>query len=289
MAVEQNPAFKPFREVVDSTISEGRQLQVTLGLQQAESHFSGLVREISLAEMAARNERGVVYRMQNNYTLAEIDFTRALYLSRQMGDIDGELYALGGLIDLARTGNNDPQYKKGKNLPAALAWKNELCLSSIPENPPRLSRVSALIQCGLLEHELSEDSIALGTYNQAERECRKLIMQYPDDPNIKNRLMRIFTVRGQAYKALGMFDEASTDQQEALKHYTTLGDIRGMGNAKISLAQLAEMANNPEEAINWYARALMGSQKEAVDGGIDVIDKQINDMAIEGLKRLGSK
>lgn len=288
MAVEQNPAFKPFREVVDSTISKGRQLQVTFGLPQAETHFTDLLREVHLAEISILNERGLIYRMQNHYTQAREDFSDAFLLSRRIEDLDGELMALGGLIDLARTGDRDPQYEGGKNLAEAVYWKNKLCLSAIPENPPRLSRVAALIQCGLLEHALTEDTQALESYNQAERECRKLIMQYPDDPNIKNRLMRIFTVRGVVYMALDRFGEATVDQKEALIHYTELGDVRGQGNTTISLAQLAEKINDPAVARTWYQKALGISQREE-NGSIKVIDKDINDMAIKGLAKIASK
>lgn len=275
-------------QAINEAVSEGTQLQVAFGLERAENHFRNLLREIHLAEIATRNERGLVFRMQNNYTRAEDDFSEALTLARDIGDVDGEAMSLGGLIDLARTGDRDPDYKRGKDLTAAEAWKYEarLAMTEMPENPPRLSRIATLIQFGLLEHEMAQDPQALESYSLAERECRELIIQNPDDSKAINRLMRVLTVKGVVHMALGQLDEAYACQKESFAGSAAQGEIRGQGNAIISLAQLAEKTNQTEEATAWYQKAR--EIKWLEDGKIK-IDDAIQQMAIEGLERLASK
>lgn len=219
--------------------------------------------------------RGVAYRMLNQYTAAEADFHIALDHSISIDNIDGQLDSLGGLIDLARTGDRDPRYKRGKDLTTALLWRDEaaLVLTRVPK--PRLSEVNTLIQFGLLDMEFgyaaeTTDKAganqhyqeALATYSQAETDCQTLLEQNPDNPDLLNRQARVFTVKGVAHHKLEQTDLAIRYQKQAYEIYLSLGDIRGIGNAALSLGDIYTELSNKELALEAYMKAIIASQDE---------------------------
>lgn len=272
------------RQSIDAAITEGREQQAAFGLAAAETHFSNLLREIRIGEVSALNERGLVFRMQNNYTAAQRDFLEALKLSRKIEDQDGELGALGGLIDVARTGERDKNYKTGTNLALSAQWAEgaKRVLSTLPEEPPRISRVNARIQIGLLENDTEQYLQALKTYNLAEQELRQLLMIDPNNTYFQNRDMRIKTIRGVTQEALGQSDDAFAAQKEAWDHYTKLGDVRGQENAAVSLAQILKKDNNKvDEARKWLRIAL--------EIALRVGDRDVIDLATKELEELNSK
>lgn len=267
------------RQAFDASLAKGKELQVQAGWTASENHFTDLLAENLAQQIRIYCERGVAFRMQEDFLSADHDFLKALSLSRQTGNVDGELESYGGLIDSAR---------KSNRIPLARDYKQdaEMLVAKLPDKP-RLSLVNVFINIGLFYHDTKEEGQALKNYGAAEAVCRQLIMQDSDNIDFQNRLARIFTVRPESYKELGMHEEAYKEQITALELNTKLGEVRGLGNSRYSLGEIAEKIDKIDEAREWYKKALLASEK-IVDGRTEIIDPVINKMADDALGRLAS-
>lgn len=270
---------------INRAVLQGRELQIGGRWPLAVEHLSGVLRELRLGETAVLNERGLNNRMVGDYDAAEADFRQARTIARKTNDLDGEVTALVGLIDLARTGEWAKKYKRGKDLGQATVWRvrTENILRRMPEGW-NLTKINAFTQFGLLDHELGDDRQAIEMYSEAEKGCKDLLRRQPDDKNLQNRLMRILTNKGVAQTALGQFEEAITTQNEALEGYRNLEDLRGVVNCEVALARLYVQTGDPL-AVKWYEQAIKSSQREE-SGKVVVVDELMNKLAKEELASL---
>jgi len=279
---QQNPGFEQLHQSIEAVIIEGRQKQSAFGLEAAETHYTSLLRKIRICEVAALNEKGLVYRMQNRYSKAEAEFKTALSISDQNNDIDGKAVALASILDLKRTGQyGGPDYEQ--DLPLAKIYKIETqkVLDRMPAEPPRISRVVARIQIGLFEHDTKQYSKALEIYNLADKELRSLIMKDPNNTYFKNRESRIATIKGNTLEDLGQSEEAFAEQMKAWENCTELNDVRGQTNAARSMAQMLRDDNKTDEARKWFQIAL--------EMALRVGDRNVINLATQELKELDSK
>ncbi|GEM_PF-5346453 len=271
---------------ISDAISEGRDLQVKAGWDQAATYFTTLLGELHMGEVAVLNERGFAYRMLGDYDAAEADFIQARQIAQSTEDSEGELVAITGLIDLARTGEWAKKYVRGKDMAQAQVWRTEAekVLSTMPADAT-IGKVNAYIQFGLLEHELSNDKQAVQTYEKAEEEINLLLTGHPDDSSFRNRLTRILTLKGNAQHALGQYDDAIATENEALKVYNQLGDVRGIVNAALSLARIYRDKGDIKLAIDWYDKTMKASQRQEGDQVV-VIDPLMHEVAKKELTEL---
>lgn len=82
-------------------------------------------------------------------------------------------------------------------------------------------------------------------------------------------------------EGLGLLEEAAASQRESLENYERLGDLRGLGNARLSLGDVLTKLNNPQEARSCYQQAQGGAMKEG-----NIVDPEIYDPATERLLKL---
>jgi len=210
---------------LNAALAHGRKLQVTGGWAEAKEYLDGISGVIEAAQIGILNERGLVNRMRGDYTAADRDFLIARAIAHSRGDFEGEITAIGGQIDLARTGDRDPNYKRGKDLEFAQALKNEAInvLFRISDEW-NLAKVNTFIQLGLLDHELGDKEQALEEYALAEQGCRTLLKKKPRSAGLQNRLMRVLTIKGVTQTDLGQFEDAAASQKhsEAIQSFMML-------------------------------------------------------------------
>lgn len=276
---------------VDAAIAHSRQLQLGGKWPEATVHLTQLLSgELQPIEMTAvLNERAVTYRVPGNYTAAEADFNRARIMAVRTGDLEGEVTAVVGLLDLARTAEYAKGYQKGKDLQLAqvLRTNAEAVLQKMPEGWS-VGKINALTQFGLLDHELGKDKEAIGTYTEAEEGCKVLLSEQPNDTYLQNRLIRTLHLKALAQNALGQVDEAITSQTEVLEVYKKLGDVRGIANTSLALARAFRGINNLSAARVWYEKVVEASERKEGEKTI-VVDEIMYEEAKKELAELNSQ
>lgn len=274
------------RTPIDAAISRGRDLQVKAGWEEAVTYFTNLFGELRMGEVAVLNERGLANRMLGDYDAAESDFTQARQIAQSKDDLEGEVTAIVGLIDLARTGEWAKKYTRGKDMEQAQKWRQEaeVVLNKMPENWS-ISKVNALIQFGLLERELDNHDQAVQVYSQAQEGIMSLLGDKPEDVHLQNQMTRILTLKGNSLNALGQYEEAISIENEALEIYIKLGDVRGIVNASLSLARIYRDVGKMSLATEWYNKTMQATKKEEGDQTI-VIDPLMYGLAKDELEKI---
>lgn len=276
---------------IDAAVAAGRQLTVRGNWADAVVQLTPEVLETQRGLAELLNVRGLAHRMNpvpGNYTAAEADFTQARSLAQQAGDLGGELTAVSGLIDLARTGEwATGDYPRGKDLPQAQAWKSEAkdILSRTPEAWSN-EKVIAFAQFGLLERELGNHEQAVAAYNQAAVGSRELLTQNPEDTNIQNSLARSLHLEGLSRSELGQYGEAISAQVEARAIYQEQGDVRGLANTGIVIARVHLKTEDIAAAKGSYEQTIRDMQRVGADGEVVVLDPQMYKIATEELAAL---
>lgn len=269
--------------VVNAAIKEGEKLQVGARWVEAEVFLTGVLERMDIGTVNLLNRRGLNRRMQNHYSEAEHDYSRARELAHSTGNLEGELDALGNLVDLVRTGDNDPTYVKGVDLVQAQLWRDEAIgvMNRMPEGWSA-SRMNAFIQFGLLSRWLGQDEQAVKEYSQAEDGCKILLLTSPEDNYLLNRLARVLQNKGVALGSLGRYEEAIAIQEETLEVYKKLRDVRGKTNCALGLGRLHKTTGNIVKSAEWFNRMKEFSQTETGK----IIDEVQYKLAEEELAKL---
>lgn len=201
---------------------------------------------------SALNDRGVNLRMLSNYQGALVDFRQARQLAQASNDLDIELTALAGIIDLyrIRISSDSPQ-----NLEFAKKYQKTAEAIIKNQGKPTLGTANAYSNFGLLSRETGVPKEALAYYLQAEKIVRDLLRVDPNNKRYKNRFMRVLTIKGVAQSELGQFDEAIKTQNEVLKGCREIGERQGIMNAELSLAETYKAQGNLDEALRWCQKA----------------------------------
>ncbi len=244
--------------------------------------------EFGLLLVDALHQRGVSYRMRNEYEEAEADFGLALDLSTVFDDRERELTALGDLIDIYRTW--DRKHGGGqKRLGDARMVRDQgsVFIDTLPT--PSMAKVNFYINAALLSLDEGNNLQALNYIGDGESEVgmlvQKNVAQTTDgqisDPYLLNRLARVYNISGVIQCALGESEVAITYQKSAYFHYVVMGDVRGIGNTAIAIGDLLDEGGDKPRASDWYEVAL----NNAVIGE-KIIDQTIHDLAIGRLAQL---
>ncbi len=212
-------------------------------------------------QVTALTERGLALRMSQpngshdgTYQPAVADFENAREIANSIGDWQGEVTALVGLIDAYRTGNRDALF--GQDLIQAVRYQQETQQVLDEHKGPSLAHVNALINFALLKWEDQDPAsygLAAKYCQDAIGICQRLSRFKKTDPVIANRGARAFTVLAATYKFLSKPDLAQGADHRA---YKTLDDRRGMGNTALSLGRYHEDIGDIDQANLWYQAAL---------------------------------
>lgn len=271
--------------ILTEQFMKAQALQVAGKWQDSVDTYTKLEEEFG-ADARIFNGRGVAWRMLRNPAAAIADFTQARKLAQAE-----ELTAVVGLIDAYRTANRDPNFNpwsdvQPENLQARLLQEAqvymteaEAILEKMPE--PSLAKVNALTNFGLLHNDMGNLPQALDAYTQAEDIVRKLVAADPQNIDFQNRLARALTVKGITQEGSGLLEEAVASQEESLEIYKNLGDLRGLGNARLSLGDLFVKQGDIEAAKELYKQAKAGVEKDD-----EVIDPDIHHLTVERLAKL---
>lgn len=278
---------QPTAEQLKQQLAQADRLQVTGQWQEARQAYTDII-ESPLFEGGIRTDsllgRGVVNRMLCQYSDANRDFLEAGEGARYLDDPQRELIAIVGHIDLARTGDRDPNWL-GKSLGVARMYRG-VAEAIIKRMPPEWSRAKAeaYINFGLLDLECGNPQEALANYEKAEEGCRQLLILDPSNTRSLNRLARTLHVKGVVLDRLDRGDDANEAQLDSYAIYLEIGDRRGIGNVTRSIAGIHEKSGNIQIAAIWYQKALNAAVKDG-----NVIDKTVYDDATAALKRLAVK
>lgn len=276
---------------INAAVVAGRQLTVRGDWSGAVDKLTPNILETQGGLIDLLNVRGLAHRMNavpGNYTEAEADFAQARLLAQQTGDLGGELTAVAGLIDLARTGEwATGDYPRGKDLPQAQALKGEAedILSRMPEGWSN-EKVSVYVHFGSLERELGNHEQAVVAYDQSAVGSRELLTQNPEDTIIRNSLARMLHLKGLSQLELGQYDEAIDAQIEARESYLQLNDLRGVVNTEVTLGRVYARTGNMAQSVQWYERAIGDTQRVGEDGEVVVLDSQMHKIATNELAAL---
>lgn len=271
-------------------LKEAQSLQVAGRWQESSDAYTQLEQSLG-ADTRIFNGRGVAWRMLRNPAAAIADFTQAKDLAQNQGNQEEQLTAEVGLIDAWRVANRNPNFNpwtdvQPENLQARFyqeAQTHMAAAQSLMDNMPRpsLAKVNAYTNFGLLHENMGNFPQSLETYNQAESIIRALAETDPKNIDFQNRLARTLTVKGVTQERLGFLEDAVASQKESLGIYETLGDFRGLGNAKISLGDILRKLNDPQEAKSYYEQAQQGAIREG-----NIADTEIHDLATEQISQL---
>lgn len=249
--------------------------------------YLGLLEAVHPAEIDLLCERGVTFRMQQDYLRAEADFQLALKLAETLNDPEHQLIALQGLMDVSRT--QDRHKGEGapltKDLVAARRYEREARDVMKAVVPPTVGTVRCLSEFGLIKMESIDPRSwrkAVELYREAGDQCQQLVAASPEDPKLINRLARVNVLIGDPLKRLRRYDEAYRYSHNAYEAYRKLGDGRGMGNATIDLGNIERARGNTDEAQKWYRQAI------AVANWGGHVDQAIVDLATKQLQELGA-
>lgn len=209
----------------------------------------------------------------------------------QKGNQEEQLTAEVGLIDAWRVANRNPNFNpwtdvQPENLQARFyqeAQAHMAAAQSLMDNMPKpsLAKVNAYTNFGLLHENMGNFPQSLEAYNQAEGIIRALAEADPQNIDYQNRLARTLHTKGITEERLGNFAEAEALQRETLEIYIPLGDLRGIGNAKISLGDALKNLNSPDDAQSYYQQAQQGAIREG-----NIADPEIYDLATERISQL---
>lgn len=265
-------------------------LQVAGRWQESADAYTQLEQLLG-ADTRIFNGRGVAWRMLRNPAAAIFDFTLARDLAKAQGNQEEQLTAEVGLIDAWRVANRDPNFNpwtdvQPENLQArfyqeaqAHMTAAQFLMDKMPK--PSLAKVNAFTNFGLLHENMGNFPQSLEAYNQAKSIIRALAKADPQNIDFQNRLARTLTVKGVTQERLGLLKDAVASQEKSLNIYESLGDLRGLGNVRVSLGDVLRKLNKPQEARNYYEQAQQGATGEG-----SIADPEIYDLAVQRLSQL---
>lgn len=270
--------------ILGEQLNMAQNFQVTGKWIEAEAVLTNFLELIGKTEVDALNQRGLVNRMLLRYADAEDDFLSAMGLALDRGNQEAELTAVVGLIDIYRTGDRDPNFDRGQeqNFSQAQSYMREAeVLMTRMSQEASMAKVNAFINFGLLHDNMGEPQRALVSYGQAETAIRNLLENNSGNSDFQNRLARTLTNKGVAQERVGDLVGAQSSQTEALDIYLRLRDLRGIGNAKISLGDVLNKMGKQEEARVLYEQAKEDAKRET-----QIVDQPIFDLASSRLKQM---
>lgn len=277
-------------DILTEQLRGAQALQVAGRWQESADAYTQSEQQLG-ADTRIFNGRGVAWRMLRNPAAAIADFTQARDLAQNQGNQEEQLTAEVGLIDAWRVANRNPNFNpwtdvQPEDLQARFyqeAQAHMAAAQSLMDNMPKpsLAKVNAYTNFGLLHENMGNFPQSLEAYNQAESIIRALAEANPQSIDFQNRLARTLTVKGVTQERLGFLKDAAASQKESLGIYETLGDFRGLGNARISLGDVLRKLNDPQDAESYYEQAQQGAIREG-----NIADPEIYDLAAQRLTNL---
>ena len=213
-------------------------------------------------------------------------------MAQKANDPKTELIAVTGLMDAWRTANRcqDFPYPRYLKEHEEISYLHTISASYIPDvksllaqiTSPCLEQVEAWTNgIGLLHNDMGNLQEALNDYGQAETIVKQLLETGPQNIDFKNRLARTLTTKGETQEGLEDLDGALASLSESLDLQIELGDLRGIGNAKVSKGRvLGKMGN-----INIAKVLLLQAQSAAMKDG-KIIDTEVYDNTVKELAKL---
>lgn len=267
-----------------NAVTDAHELQIGGRWKEAIDRLQPLAREGAVALIPAFLELGVSHRMTLEYGQAEQDFQTALSFARFTGDLDGQVEALVGLMDIARTGERDPNY--GKRLNEAITYRSEAEHIVLRQMPPgwRVANINFYINSALLGWDFDENKASLKDITQAEVGCVEMLATDPQNRVLLNRRARAHHIKGVTLEKLDRLDEALQHQAKVYMEYEELDDLRGMGNAAMAAGRVCVRQHKSYAAGTWFKAAIKASIREE-----EILDRTIYDGAHAAIAALYTK
>lgn len=285
------PARKP--DILTQRLEAAKSLQVAGGNENWDASiaaYEATIEEFGI-NTGSLNGMGVPLRMRKRHPEAIQAFTLARGLAQKANDQEAELTAVTGLMDAWRTADRCavfpyPQYITEDKRKSYL---HTISASFIPDTKslmaqitsPSLAQVEAWTNgIGLIYNDMGNLQEALQAYGQAEEIARQLLETNPQNIDFKNRLARTLTTKGEAQEGLGDLNSALDSLSESLDLQIQLGDLRGIGNAKVSKGRVLRKMGNLDDARDLLKQAQSGAMKD-----VKINDQEVYDNAVKELEK----
>jgi tetratricopeptide (TPR) repeat protein len=208
---------------------------------------------------------GNVYSLIGKYKLAVKDCTEALKIKQEIGDREGEIYALVNLGNV---------YQLSRKYDGAIKC-HEQALKIAREIKNRLWEATSLNNLGKAHNSLGEYDKAISHHEQALNIARE----------IKNRQIKANALGnlGRTHLSLGQYDQAIDYCKQQIEIAQELGDRLGEANCLSTLGDVYSAKKEYHNAINYH--------QESVEIRQEIGDRQgeaeeLQKIAIASLKKL---